>query len=161
MGGTVNKTGHTDMSTDSVKQPNSNTSWTVQLLQQQHCFKQMNSRAITTAVTLLSTFFTTQQITKTSSQTANWSIDYVFIYCLWVWLSLVAGYCSRKTRVHVPHKIRSLMDQILTSLGLWKKDCCWNEDNHVQLVIHVPSTKIDHTYKMLPGIVLDMEWPKY
>jgi hypothetical protein len=34
-----------------------------------HCFKPLNSRAITTAVTFLSTSFTTHQITKISTQT--------------------------------------------------------------------------------------------
>jgi hypothetical protein len=66
----------------------------------------LNFRAITTAVTFLSISFTTHQTTRISSQTAQTSNDYdIFIYCLWVWWSLVVGYCSRKTRPYVLNKI--------------------------------------------------------
>jgi hypothetical protein len=29
-------------------------------------------------------------------------------------------------------------------------DCCWIEDDNVQLVIHTPSTEAGQTYKILP-----------
>lgn len=49
------------------------------------------------------------------------------------------------------------MDQIVTYFGLQEIVCCSIEDNNVLLVIHTTSTERGQTYKMLPGLLSQID----
>jgi hypothetical protein len=113
-----------------------------------HCFRALNSRSVTTAGASLLTSFTTYQITtntrvKQHRHTA-FSNDYaIFIYCLWLWWSLVVGYCSKKRQDHMfyvkfmqPHRPNSnffqMLLELLSQIEKKHRSRCtyWSDINH-------------------------------
>jgi hypothetical protein len=125
-----------------------------------HCFKPLNSRAITTADTSLSTSFRTHQIKNLKSNSTDILVSEMIMISSYVaceydghwWLGIVQEswdhmFYIKFIQSHGPH-----------SNLFWSQrdDYCWIEDCNVLLVIHTPSTETGQTYKMLPELLFQI-----